>query len=255
MLTTETSGGNPENVESAFRSARISEFKYTPVDMETFVYDKYFLGNTCKDVHPQLVTALSELFKGGYDECNLMGCSGSGRTTAASIGVCRILYELSCLRDPHASFGFAKESSISILVMAITERNAVETLLEDIATKVSGSPYFRENFPFERGKRNLGFRDNIFVAAKAFADTSALGFNAIAAVVDDASFASRKSKSSADMTESRTAFVWSSLKKRMKSRFQKLGRLPGMMFVISECADNAVVTRRIDDTKLELEIR
>src|SRR6266481_3893670 len=44
------------------------EYKRTPVDMETFIKDPYYLGNTCDNIYPKLLKDLEELFSGGYHE-------------------------------------------------------------------------------------------------------------------------------------------------------------------------------------------
>ena len=80
------------------------EYKHRPVDMDTFVKDDYFLGKTCDNLRPVLLDDLSEMFNSGYyNEVIFSGSIGWGKTFAASIAVCRILYLLSCMKNPHDS--------------------------------------------------------------------------------------------------------------------------------------------------------
>lgn len=161
------------------------EYKHEPVDMRTFCLDKYYLGNTCDNIYPKLLDDLTELFAGGYNECIFTGSIGYGKTFAASIGITRILYELSCMVDPHSSFGLAKDSNISIVNLSVNETLAIKVIFENIATKVRASPYFQENFPFKVTKKELRFPGNVWVAARASTDSSALGLNVVAGAIDE----------------------------------------------------------------------
>jgi intein/homing endonuclease len=106
-------------------------------------------------------------------------------TFTASIGICRILYELSCMVDPHRSFGLAKDSNISILALSVSEALATKVVFENVVTKIDASPYFRENFPFDKTKKELRFPNHVWVASRATTDTSALGLNTIAGLLDE----------------------------------------------------------------------
>ncbi len=161
------------------------EYKHTPVDMKTFVYDPYYLGHTCDNLYPKLLDTLTEVFEGGYQECILTGSIGFGKTFTASIGICRVLYELSCMVDPHRSFGLAKDSNISIVCLSVSEMLATKVVFENIVTKIDASTYFRENFPFEKTKKELRFPNSVWVASRATTDTSALGLNTISGLVDE----------------------------------------------------------------------
>lgn len=211
-----------------------AEFKTPPVDMETFIKDPYFLGNTCDNLWPRLMDDLVDLFEGGYHEVVYTGSIGWGKTFTASIGIARILYELSCLKDPHKTYGLAKGSNISIVCLSVNEQLATKVVFENISIKIKASPYFQENFPFEATKKELRFPNNIWVAARATTDTSALGLNTISALVDETNFMPTKGKQLdrvgyVDHAE----VIYNSIKRRMKSRFEKHGKLPGMLFIVS----------------------
>lgn len=228
------------------------EYKQTPVDMRTFVTDPYYLGHTCDNIYPKLLDDLTELFEGGYHECIWTGSIGYGKTFTASIGVCRVLYELSCMKSPHASFGLAKESNISIVALSVSEMLATKVVFENIATKIDASPYFRENFPFEKTKKELRFPGNLWVASRASTDTSALGLNTISAFIDESNFMPKAPKGADPRHASldRAEVIYNTLKRRMKSRFEKFGRLPGMLFVVSsKSTQDDFTARRIRESK------
>ena len=162
------------------------EWVRKPVDIDTFVSDPYYLGNTCDTLYPKLKEDLKELFRDGtYREAVFTGAIGYGKTFTASIGICRLLYELSCMRDPHRSFGLAANSNISVVCLSVNEVLAVKVAYENIATKIEASPYFQEHFPFKKTKKELRFPKQIWVAARATTDSSVLGLNVIGGLLDE----------------------------------------------------------------------
>ena len=156
-------------------------------------------------------------------------------THVAGIGICRVLYELSCMKDPHTSFGLARGSNISILCTSVNETLAMKVVFESIASKIKASPYFEENFPFEDTKKEMRFQNGIWVAARSSNDSSALGLNAIGGLLDEVNFlenprhGERKLTGVADRAET----LYNIIKRRMKSRFERQGKLPGKLFIIS----------------------
>lgn len=209
------------------------EYKRTPVDMETFVRDPYYLGATCENIYPILMNDLTQLFSGGYHEAIFTGSIGWGKTHIATIGVARILYELSCMQDPHKSYGLAHGSNLSFVCTSVNETLAIKVVFESLATKIKSSPYFEENFPYEDTKKDLRFPGGIWVAARASTDTSALGLNAIGALMDETNFLPRTAKEMQSGVLDRAETIYNTIQRRMKSRFERQGKLPGMLFVVS----------------------
>jgi hypothetical protein len=212
-----------------------AEFKHTPVDIETFVKDEYYLGNTCSTLYPQLMKDMKVLFGSGhYEEAILTGSIGWGKTFFASIGVCRVLYELSCLKNPHRSFGLATDSNIAIVCLSVNETLAMKVAFENIATKVKASPYFQENFPFKHTKKEFRFPNNVWLAARATTDTAALGLNVIGALLDETNFMDRGRAIDPRLgAVDHAELIYTGLMRRMKSRFGRQGRLPGKLFLVS----------------------
>lgn len=208
-----------------------AEYKEAPVDIETFIKDPYYLGTTCDNIYPKYMDNLKDLFSGGYHEVVLTGAIGIGKTFIASIGICRILYELSLLADPHASLGLAKDTNISIVALSVNENLATKVVFENLVTKLKGSPYFQEKFPFEATKKELRFPNHIWIAPRATTDTSALGLNVVAALLDETNFIPSKKSVGGDV--SRADVIYNSIKRRIKSRFERQGKVPGMIFICS----------------------
>jgi len=226
-----------------------AEYERIPVDIETFIKDEYYLGKTCAGIYPKWLEALIELFSGGYNECIFTGAIGTGKTFAASIGACRILYELSCLRDPCKTFGLAPGSTISIANMSVNELLARKVVFENLGAKIKASPYFSEHFKAEDTQKEMRFPKGIWLTARATTDHSVLGMNLISAILDETNFMARnEGKKTSDGRRygmvDQAETLYTSMKRRMKSRFEKNGKLPGMLFVVSSKQTNDDFTAR-----------
>lgn len=208
------------------------EYREPPVDMETFVKDPYYLGETCGNIYPKLLEDLVELFSGEYNEAVFGGGIGIGKTFMASIGICRVLYELSCQKNPQASLGLAPGSNIAIVALSVNANLAQKVAYENIISKLQVSPYFKEKFPFELTKKEIRFPNHITLHPLATTDTSALGFNLIAAFLDEANFLDVTKKPDGSL-HSEAEAIYDRLKRRIKSRFDRQGKIPGKLFLVS----------------------
>lgn len=228
----------------------LSEYKHQPVDIRTFVKDPYYLGNTCETLYPKYLEDLIELFEGGYTECVITGAIGIGKSFFCSIGLCRILYEISCLKDPHKTFGLAKDTNITLAAFSVNEELATKVVFENIKTKILASPYFQEHYPFQATKKELRFPNSVWVAPRATTDTSALGLNVISAFMDEGNFLPKTGKNAGAGIVDHADVIYSSLKRRMKSRFERKGKLPGILFIASsKTTTEDFVSRRLREAK------
>jgi hypothetical protein len=249
-------GGGPVRIYDALSDG---EYLRPMVDIETFIKDPYYLGTTCDNLYPQLVEDLKELFDGGYREAILTGSIGWGKTFFASIALIRVLYEISCLRDPHRSFGIAKDTNIALIAISVSEQLAMKVVFENIVTKIKQSPYFMENFPFEVTKREIRFPHNVWVAPRASTDTAALGLNVFGGIMDEGNFFENlKRGASANErwgNRDKAQALYDQLVRRMKSRFMRGGRMPGLMIVVSSKRTKEDFTaKRIRDSKDDPEV-
>lgn len=232
-----------------------SEYERTPVDTRTFVLDPYYLGNVCGSIFPKLMDDLDELFDGTYQECILTGSIGYGKTFFASIGICRVLYELSCLKNPQKTFGLAPGSNLSLVMLSVNQELATKVVYDNIVGKIQASPYFKEHFPFEVTKKELRFPNEVWVAPRASSDTSVLGLNVFGGIIDETNFMTRKGRSKTVGQQQwghydRAETLYSAIQRRMKSRFQRHGRVPGILFVVSsKKVRDDFTARRIRDSK------
>lgn len=168
-------------------------------------------------------------------------------TYFASIGLCWVLYQISCLRDPHASYGIEADTNIALVAFSVNAELAQKVAFENIVQKIKASPYFQQNFPFEPTKKEFRFPGNVWIAPRATTDTSALGLNIISAFLDETDFMASKKTVLGEQSKADT--IYAQVQRRMKSRFERQGKLPGMLFVVSSKKTNEDFTqKRIKDS-------
>lgn len=235
------------------------EYVRPVVDIETFIKDEYYLGQTCSELFPKLLVDLKELFDGGYREAILTGSIGWGKTFFASIALIRILYEISCLRDPHRSFKLARDTNIALIAISVSEQLAMKVVFENIVTKIKQSPYFMEHFPFDVTKREIRFPHNVWVAPRASTDTAALGLNVFGGIMDEGNFFENMKRGAAANekwgNKDKAQALYDQLVRRMKSRFMRGGRMPGMMIIVSSKRTKEDFTaKRIRESKEDPEV-
>lgn len=209
-------------------------YKQELVDVETFFRDERYLGGV--GLYPQWLSDLQEVFRGPFDEVIFTGGLGSGKTFAASAALCRMLYELSRLRDPQASLGLGSGSVVSLGCLSVSPAFASDVILGGVARMLRSSPYFCETFPHEERPGELRFPSDICVTAGALSSGTSLGRNLLGVLVE------------APVTSKFTAKdlrkVYLGLRRRVRSRFGAAGR--GKVFLTSSKRDGgAFLTQRL----------
>ena len=194
-----------------------SKIKYTRplVDIPTFLKDPYYLGATCANTYPHLVTALEQLFSGNYQEAVFADDRATGKSYFAAIAMCRILYELSCMESPHRELGLSQDSIIALVCMdsGVAARTCS---LPAITAKVDASPYFREHYlPFFTWS-DLRFPNRVCVIAKSYGDHSVLGLNIYSTWFENPSAVD-------------TERYYHTIRRRMQSRFGNFGGKGGKL--------------------------
>lgn len=245
-------GGGPVGIYDAMREM---EYKRIPVDIETFVQDDYYLGESCKTLYPKYLQDLKEIIAGGYQEAIFTGSIGSGKSFSASILICYVLYQLSCLRDVHATLKLGKGSDISIAGISVNEQLAIRVVYENIAVKIAQSPYFKEEFKFEETKKELRFPNNIQVVALSTTDTAALGLNILALFMDEGNFYEAIQRGRAAQMKygdrDKARVLYDQMTRRMKSRFLGKGKIPSISCLVSSkrTKDDFISKRISESTK------
>lgn len=233
-------------------------YKRRPVTMEQFIDDPYYLGASTTTLYPALREDLIALFDHPYREVIFTGALGVGKTFAASIAMCRILYELSCLIDPQEAMGMSPGSE---MVLAVISRNLIlarEIMKTAVDDKLKISPYFMEHFRPRFRKDNTMFPNNIRLIVGSYGSERILGGNLLGVSLDETNFppkrkgqhittgiGQKKTAAHFDIVEK----TYLGLVRRIKSRFQHAGGSVSGMVMLASSANtlDSFTERKIRD--------
>ncbi len=219
-----------------------------PVSIEQFIRDPEYLGSEA--LYPEVMKALIELNNpvvpgsehrsrlwAGYTEAILTGGIGTGKSTIAVYSMLYQVYILSCFRTSHTYFELDPTSEIVIVFQNRTERLAKAVDYDRFKALADQSLYFRKQFSFDhRVKSELRFPNRIIVKPVSGADTAVIGQNVFSGVIDELNYMEtiQKSQRSHDgRTYDQASAVYESIARRRASRFQRRGRIPGLLCLVS----------------------
>lgn len=231
----ELSQGDPAKLVELLEQISRIDYERTPVDMETFLVHPDYL-NLKDELWPRLIDDLIECFSGEYYEALLHGAIGWGKSTFAETALARMIYEASCLRDPCKAYGLMEGSKIAFINASVNLKSAENVVFHGIKAKLNRSPYFREEFPFDADlKKEMRFPKNLWIHPVAGSESGTIGYNVLGGVLDEVNFWNLVEKSSqargAKFDQARV--VYDMLIRRIKSRYIRGGKLPGMLLQVS----------------------
>jgi len=214
------------------------EYDEYPVDMHTFLTDRYYMGYHGADLYPKLCDDLVELFAGNiYDTVILTGAIGWGKDFFTSFAIARMIYEVSCFRNPQGAYKLARDSFVVFKNFSINATKARKVLFAEIAVKLRRSPYFQEKFAHEPGVLSeLRFPKHVRAEPGNSLETSAIGENIFGAAIDEANFMAVIEDSKqvgVGGTYDQADRLFKAVRRRMKSRFKEVGLRPGMLIALS----------------------
>jgi hypothetical protein len=241
------------------------EYEEIPVPIEQWLEDEYFLGRSSKGIYKAWKDDLIELFSSGqYHIAIITGSLGSGKSEFASLAILRMLYEASCLRDPAVSYGLSAGSKMGFCNLAPSETVAKNAFFEKALMKIKDSPYFQEKFrPLTHFKDKdklpkgnvIEFPKGLFVICGSSTDTASLGANIMGGFVDELNFFKKDAAGSNHGnaiygSSSRAGRLFQGLMRRMKSRFMRKGKLPGILIgASSKTTEDSLCERIIRDAE------
>ncbi len=229
------------------RSRLAERYLRFPVPIRVFIEDEDYLGvksvlnedGSHAGIWPAVMAEIEEINNGKYVEALLTGSIGSAKTTVAVYTQLYQLYLLSCLRDPHKELGLDRSGEILIIFQSINESKAREAGYDRFKTMVQSSPYFQQNFPFDKHiESKMVFPHRIEVKPVAGTETAAISQNVIGGLIDELNYMaviekSRKSVDGGGLYD-QAVKVYNSIARRRKSRFRQVGgSLPGILCLAS----------------------
>lgn len=170
----------------------------------------------------------------------LKGAIGWGKTFLSALIMGRIIYELSCLRSPQTHYGLAYDSNIVLMNLSITKTHASRVLYSTLREMLDSSPYFQEVFPRYSGLNSqlVWPQKHLSFVPGSSSELSPLGENLLGGVIEEANFfpiviGSRRIQNPDEKEFDAAKHLRDALWRRMKSRYQVYGRVPGMLILNS----------------------
>lgn len=251
-----------DTYEEQARIIQDPEYIRPIVSIEQFIDDDYYLGQIGKTLYPQVRKDLINLFSGQYYEAVCSGSIGWGKNTLTGVALVRMLYEMSCLKDPQDVYGLEKGSEIALICLSVTEDLAKRAVFGSIKTKIMTSRYFRDKFPYKQTLTELRFPGNIRIAASSSSMSSALSLNVFGGIIDEVNFmpltpprVQKIRYGSGRQHGERTSHaetLYHLILRRMKSRYARGGKLPGVLMVVSSKSHtDAFTEKRIGAAKTD----
>nr|UXE44999.1 hypothetical protein Hi04_10k_c4039_00007 [uncultured bacterium] len=215
-----------------------AEYLWPPVSIEQFIEDDKYLGTLLRgNIFPKIKADLIELFAGRYTEVLLMGAIGWGKSLFAEVGIAYDLYKVSCLKNPADAFGLIPNSNVAFINVSVDKRQATKVLFTGIGNLIRNSPYFREQFPFDPNiTTELRFPRGVDCYPVAAREQALLGEGVFSAAFDEMNFYAVVEKSRQHPeggTYDQALQLYTKMSRRIKSRMNKRGMLPGHLWMVS----------------------
>lgn len=139
-------------ISEKFNELVYSDYAEIPVDIETFMFDKQYLGNGLVDpdgrrtVFPFWVETLKKIFPNNietaYNTVILTGAIGIGKSFIAVICQLYMMYRMLCLKDPYLYYGMQPIDKISFSQINITLDAARGVAWDKMQQLLQSSPWF-----------------------------------------------------------------------------------------------------------------
>ena len=232
-------------------------YKEYPVDIDTFIFDPYFLGNIYGDIiFPMWVDVLKEIYPAPfckrYNEVLLSCATRSGKTTVAVISALYELYMLLCMISPSKTLNIKNNANICFIFLSKDNPTACSQLGEDMHKGLTQSPYFVDvitnNLSFSNlDKKGVQITNNILLKAGSSVNVIT-GTDLLFGVLDEANMPSPKIADER-LVETRTK-LYTAMVDRRNATFSKAPAQTGMMILCSSPMDEGdVIGERINLVK------
>jgi len=170
-------------------------------------------------------------------------------TTFCDMGLAYMFYELCMLKDPQATFGLMPGSEIVLVCFNRDKKLARDVTFGGLKRKLEVSPFFKE-LGVKFGNSEMVYeKKNIRVIAVSVRSADAMGRDVFGGIIDETDFmeGSILKKSVGTGTPGNRPFaelLHESITRRMKSRYDRAGVLPGKLFLSSSARHKTSFTNK-----------
>ena len=236
------------------------EFEEQPADLETFLYDKNFLGlPRLSAIQEDVVTRGSQIYKKetliklfgqakGEEtwgkttkDVHLLLGKGSGKDFKSQIICLYAVHKLLCLKDPAAYFGKPDGDSIDIVNMALNANQAKRVFFDGLVTRLKRTPWFAGKY--HARQNDVAFDKNINIYSLHSSYEGAEGLNIIIAVLDEIDGFEVEGYSDA---------MYKALSGTVSSRFSETGKVICLSFPRRK---DGFMMRKYNDAVVEKEVQ
>ncbi len=228
----------------------LCQLERAPVGIEEFIDSTEFLGATDLTLWPEVRKAIVEinsnwwkgLDAGAYNATDLMGATGTGKSSIAMVTTMYHLYLLTCLANPQAVYGFPKATSIVFAIMGAKPRVVNKVLYIPLKKMIEAMPYFQKYaMPSKLVESEMYFEEKNIRIAQAGGDEDAiLGEAVIGGIIDEINFMNVVLRSKkAEVSSGRAGLydqaqqVHSTMERRKRGRFTRPGPMIGVVIASS----------------------
>lgn len=223
------------------------EWDEQPLPVAEWLMNEELVGETGKDMYPQLRDDMVELFEGDYHEAILTGAIGWGKDFFATTACLRMLYELNCLKNPQHTLGLAQGEPIHIVPISKTIASARRVVFGGICKKLALANWFRGKY--EETMEEVRFKKKgIYIVGGASQDAAALGLNVIFAIIDESNFLGEgkvTTGSASAKAEDKATMIYNALARRVKARYKRHGVRGLIMLISSKRSTSDFTEKRI----------
>lgn len=217
------------------------DYDEIPVDVETFLYDKNYLGNGLINaegkftVFPYWVETLKKIFPNNidtaYNTLVLTGGIGLGKSFMAVLCIAYLLHRMLCLKDPYLHYGLQPIDKITFSFINVTIDAAKGVGWDKIQQLFQSSPWFMSHgtvsgrseiiwTPDKRIELVVGSSNNVIIGRALYANFT-----------DEVNFGSMTSD--VEKIKAKQKHLISQVDARMQSRFMKGTYLPTLNIIAS----------------------
>lgn len=223
------------------------EFEETPVDIDTFVSNPEYLGQTIilSDVQKKLVEASTQIFKkdtlvrlhgeeGGrkifqrtFNEVIFQLGKGGGKDFTSGVACVYLIYLLLCLRDPSRYYGKMSGDAIDIINVAVNAEQARNVFFKNVKRIIEKSPWFAGKYTIRQS--DIAFDKAITLYSGHSERESWEGYNFFMVVLDEISGFQMESKNSTAMSKTSQG-IYDMYRASVDSRFPDFGKVVMLSF-------------------------
>jgi hypothetical protein len=227
---------------SLYLKEKYAFYPTDPVSCAQWISDPYYFGHIGSSMWDVLKKDFLDIMEANPRPLRVVlgGAIGWGKTFLSCIILARLLYELGCLRNPQAYYGLALGTRIAFMNLAVTATHARRVLFEQLRDMIDESPWFSERMRRRQDIQSLVYfpQRSISVAPGSSSELAPLGENLFGGVIEEANFfpvtvGSKKIHNPAEREWDQAKKIHDAVWRRMESRYQRHGRVPGILILNS----------------------